>query len=68
MAGSGRRMARLGWRGRLERETMDWRYSGGAIREFQGQRTLRTLPKAGVDKRLWEISDIMKIVEGWEVA
>jgi len=24
--------------------------------------------KAGVDQRLWEISDIVKVVEGWEMA
>ena len=35
---------------------------------ISGAHRMTPAMKAGVDKRLWEISDIVKVVEGWEVA
>ena len=36
--------------------------------KISGAHCMTPAMKAGVDKRLWEISDIVKVVEGWEVA
>jgi hypothetical protein len=36
--------------------------------KISGAHRMTPAMNAGVDKRIWEISDIVKVVEGWEVA